>query len=323
VPTLYEVIGITPPTMLNGIPQKPIEGISFAYTFDDVKAKARHRTQYFEMGTNRGLYHDGWMASSISIIPWIPVHTGVEIDKNKWELYDTTKDFSQANDLAATNPQKLRELEDLWWAEAARYNVLPMDWRVAERFNSELAGRPSLGGNATTITYYPGQIGLPPDASPRILNKSWTLTADIEDAANADGMVVTHGGTEGGYGLYLRQGKPTFVYNYLSLERTDISSNAPVPAGKVQLKIDFAYEGGAKEFGKGATVTMSVNGTKVAEGHLTRTIPAQISIVEGLDVGQDVGSAIEFTYTLPFKFSGKIDKVTFDLDPKRRVASAK
>src|SRR5262249_40519866 len=214
VPTLYEVIGITPPTMLNGTPQKPIEGVSFAYTFDDARAKERHTTQYFEMGTNRGLYHDGWMASDLSIIPWEPTHKDVDPDAEKWELYNIDEDFSQANDLAAKNPQKLRELQDLWWAQAARYNVLPMDWRVAERFSAELAGRPSLGGDAKTLTFYPGQIGMPPDASPRILNKSWSITADINvPATGAEGMIVTQGGLEGGYGLYIRQGKPTFVYN--------------------------------------------------------------------------------------------------------------
>jgi len=313
VPTLYEVIGITPPAMLNGIAQKPIEGTSFAYTFDDPNAGERHRTQYFEMGTNRGLYHDGWMASSLSLIPWEPVHTGVDIDKNTWELYDVRKDFSQAEDVAASNPQKLRELQDLWWAEAAKYNVLPMDWRIAERMNSELAGRPSLGGPSKTITYYPGQIGLPPDASPRILNKSWTLTADVQDGAGGDGVIVTQGGNEGGYGLYLRQGKPTFVYNFLSLERTTIASAASLPAGKARVTVDFVYEGGPQELGKSARVTMSVNGTKVAEGRLTRTIPALISLVEGLDVGQDVGSAIDYTYRPPFAFTGRVDKVTFEI----------
>src|SRR5258705_13765419 len=180
VPTLYEVIGITPPTVLNGVPQKPLEGISFAYTFDDAKAKERHTTQYFELGTNRGLYHDGWMASVISIIPWEAVHKDFNPDKQKWELYNIDTDFSQANDLATANPQKLRELQDLWWAEAAKHNVLPMDWRVQERMNSELAGRPSLSGDTKTLTYYPGQVGLPPEASPRVLNKSWSVTADNE-----------------------------------------------------------------------------------------------------------------------------------------------
>src|SRR4030095_216081 len=202
VPTLYEVIGITPPDVLNGVTQKPIEGVSFAYTFDDAKAKERHTTQYFELGSNRGLYHDGWMASVISIIPWEAVHKDVDPDKQKWELYNIDKDFSQADDLAATNPQKLRELQDLWWAEAAKHHVLPLDWRI-ERLNAELMGRPSPSGHAKTLTYYEGQVGLPPEGSPRVLNKSWTLTADIEvpESGAADGMIATQGGIVGGYGL--------------------------------------------------------------------------------------------------------------------------
>src|SRR5262249_58624455 len=136
----------------------------------------------------------------------------------------------QADDLAATNPEKLRELQDLWWAEASKYNVLPLDWRVAERLNAELAGRPSLGGSANTLTYYAGQVGLPPEGSPRVLNKSWTLTADVEiPEGGAEGMIATQGGIVGGYGLYLRQGTPTFAYNYLALERTTVAAPEPVP----------------------------------------------------------------------------------------------
>jgi len=314
VPTLYEVIGITPPTELNGIPQKPIEGISFAYTFDDAQAKERHTTQYFELGVNRGMYHDGWMASALSFPPWQPVRTGFDPDKQKWELYNVKEDFSQANDLAAANPQKLRELQDLWWAEAAKYNVLPLDWRGIERFNAELMGRPSLAGDRKTFTYYPGQIGLPGEAAPRILNRSWTLTAEIEVPEGVvEGMIVTHGGLEGGYGLYVRDGRPTFVYNYLSVERYNVTSTTPLPKGKVQVKVNFAYSGKAGEFGKGATVTMTVNGTKVGEGELPKTIPVQISIGEGLDIGEDIGSPVGFTYKPPFPFTGKIEKVTVDL----------
>ena len=314
VPTLYEVIGITPPTELNGIPQKPIEGISFAYTFDDAQAKERHTTQYFELGVNRGMYHDGWMASALSFPPWQPVRTGFDPDKQKWELYNVKEDFSQANDLAAANPQKLRELQDLWWAEAAKYNVLPLDWRGIERFNAELMGRPSLAGDRKTFTYYPGQIGLPGEAAPRILNRSWTLTAEIEVPEGVvEGMIVTHGGLEGGYGLYVRDGRPTFVYNYLSAERYNVTSTTPLPKGKVQVKVNFAYSGKAGEFGKGATVTMTVNGTKVGEGELPKTIPVQISIGEGLDIGEDIGSPVGFTYKPPFPFTGKIEKVTVDL----------
>jgi arylsulfatase len=254
------------------------------------------------------------MASVISVIPWESVHKDVDVDKEKWELYNIDDDFSQANDLSASNPQKLRELQDLWWAEAAKYNVLPMDWRVQERMNSELAGRPSLGGDAKTVTYYAGQVGLPPEGSPRILNKSWTVTADVQiPASGADGMIVTQGGLVGGYGLYVRDGKPTFVYNFLSLDRTTIAGTSRLPTGKVQIKIDFAYHGGPNELGKPATVTVTVNGAKVAEGQVPRTIPATISIDEGLDIGEDVGSAVDFTYKLPFKFTGTIDKVTFVL----------
>jgi len=314
VPTLYEVIGITPPTELNGIAQKPIEGVSFASTFDDAKAKERHTTQYFEMGANRGLYHDGWMASALSFIPWTPNRSGFDPDKQKWELYDTTKDFSQAEDLAAANPQKLKELQDLWWSEARKYSVLPLDWRATERFDSEAMGRPSLAGNARTLTYYPGQIGMPPDASPRILNKSWTITADVDiPASGAEGMIVTDGGLEGGIGLYVRQGRPTFVYNFLSIERTTVTGNAPLPVGKVQVKVDFAYQGGPKEVGKPAVVSLFVNGGKVGEARLARTIPATLSIGEGLDIGEDVGSGVDFTYNPPFPFTGKIEKVVFEL----------
>jgi arylsulfatase A-like enzyme len=314
VPTLYEVVGVTPPLELNGVPQKPIEGISFAYTFDDSTAKSRRTTQYFEMAAARGLYHDGWMASAIAFVPWQPIRTGFDPDKQKWELYDITHDFSQADDVAAANPQKLRELQDLWWSEAAKYNVLPLDWRAVERLNSELMGRPSLSGDRRTFTYYPGQVALPNDAAPRILNRSWTLTADIDvPESGVEGMIATHGGLVGGYGLYVREGKLTFVYNYLALERYTVAATTPVPKGKVQIKIDFAYHGAVGELGKGATVSMTANGTKVAEGELPGTIPIQISLGEGFDIGMDVGSPVEFSYKLPFKFTGNIEKVTIDL----------
>jgi arylsulfatase A-like enzyme len=314
VPTLYEVIGITPPQELNGVTQKPIEGLSFAQTFADATAKSRRTTQYFELAVNRGLYHDGWMASATSFAPWEPNRSGFDPDTQRWELYHVEEDFSQADDLAAANPTKLRELQDLWWAEAAKHNVLPLDWRAAERLNAELMGRPSLTGDRTVFTYYPGQLGLPNDAAPRILNKSWTLTADVEvPDAGAEGMIVTHGGLVGGYGLYLRDGKPTFVYNYLALDRFTIAGQQPLPKGKVQLTVDFVYQGKTEERGKGATVTLTANGVKVAEGQLPRTIPLQISLGEGMDIGMDVGSAVDFTYTLPFAFTGTIDRVTIEV----------
>jgi arylsulfatase len=313
-PTLYELCGITPPLELNGVAQKPIEGMSFAFTLDDATAPSKRRTQYFELACNRGLYHDGWMASSPSFVPWDPVREQFDPDKAPWELYEIDKDFSQANDLAAAHPEKLRELQDMWWAEAAKYNVLPLDWRASERFNSEAMGRPSLVRGRNRIEYYPGTFGVPDAAAPPMLNKSWTITAEIElPDGKANGMIITHGGLEGGYGLYLRDGTPTFVYNYLSIDRPTVAATAPLAAGKTKLVVDFAYDGGGA--GKGGLITMTANGRKIAEGRLDRTIPVQISLGEGLDIGLDIGSPIDFTYDLPFAFTGKIEKVTVELKP--------
>jgi arylsulfatase len=313
VPTLYEVCGITAPTVLNGIPQKPIEGISFAYTFskDSANSKGRRVTQYFELGVNRGIYNDGWMASALSFAPWNPVRTGFDIDKQKWELYHIDEDFSQANDLAAKNPEKLRQMQDLWWVEAAKYNVLPLDWRATERFNSELMGRPSVIGKRKTMTYYPGIVGLPDAASPPMLNKSWTITADVDVPEKASGMIITHGGLEGGYGLYMRDGKVVFVYNFLSVDRPTFTSASAIAKGTHKIAVDFVYDGGG--FGKGGTITITDNGKTIASGRLAKTVPAQFSLGEGIDVGMDGGSPIDFTYKMPFKFTGKIEKVVIDL----------
>jgi arylsulfatase A-like enzyme len=312
VPTLYELCGVTPPTELNGVQQKPIEGISFAFTFDGAKAASLRKTQYFELAVNRGLYHEGWMASCPSFVPWVSTRDEFDPDKAKWELYKVDEDFSQANDLADKHPDKLRQLQDLWWVEAAKYSVLPLDWRAGIRLNSEAMGRPSLISGRTKMTYYPGTIGLPDGASPPMINKSWTITADIEvPDGKAEGMIVTQGGLEGGYGLYLRNGKPTFVYNCLSIDRPTFAARDPLPKGKTKLVVDFVYDGGGP--GKGGAITMSANGKKIVEGRLERTIPIQLSLGEGLDVGMDVGSAVDFTYKLPFAFTGKIEKVTVEL----------
>jgi arylsulfatase len=311
-PTIYEVCGVTPPSRIDGIEQKPIEGTSFAYTFDDSKAKERRTTQYFELGCNRGIYQDGWMASALSFPPWQAVRTAFDPDKQKWELYNVNEDFSQANDLAAQNPQKLRQLEDLWWVEAAKYNVLPLDWRAGERLNDEAMGRPSLIRGRKTIVYFPGTIGVPDAASPPMLNKSWTITADVEvPDSKAEGMIVTHGGVEGGYGLYLREGKPTFVYNYLGIDRPTFTAKDALAKGKATIVVDFKYDGSGA--GKGGAITMSANGKKIAEGRLEKTIPNKMSICEGLDIGMDVGSPVDFTFKLPFAFTGKIEKVAVEL----------
>jgi len=319
VPTLYEVCGVTAPRELNGVQQKDIEGVSFAFSFDQADAESRRRTQYFELGCNRGLYHDGWMASAPSFAPWEPNRADDWTpDKQVWELYKLDEDFSQAHDLAKQNPDKLRQLQDLWWAEASRYSVLPLDWRGTIRMNAEAMGRPSLVGNRTRATYYPGMLALPDAACLPMLNKSWTITAAIEVADDtAEGMIITHGGSEGGYGLYLKAGRPTFVYNYLGVERPSFSGDTPLGKGKATLGVRFDYDGGG--MGKGGTVTLTVDGATVASGRLERTVPIQFSITEGLDVGMDNGSAVDWTYRLPFHFTGRIEEVTVEVFPEKRA----
>ncbi len=318
VPTLYEVCGITAPRELNGVQQKDIEGVSFAFSFDQADAESRRRTQYFELGCNRGLYHDGWMASAPSFAPWEPNRADDWTpDKQVWELYKLDEDFSQAHDLAQQNPEKLRQLQDLWWAEASKYSVLPLDWRGTIRMNAEAMGRPSLVGDRTKATYYPGMLALPDAACLPMLNKSWTITAQIElPNDTAEGMIITHGGSEGGYGLYLKAGRPTFVYNYLGVERPSFSGDTPLGKGKATLGVRFDYDGGG--MGKGGTVTLTVNGDTVASGRLERTVPIQFSITEGLDVGMDNGSAVDWTYRLPFHFTGRIEEVTVEVFAEKR-----
>lgn len=314
VPTIYEATGITPPTMLNGIEQSPIEGASFLKSFDSKDAPETRKTQYFEILVNRGIYHDGWMASSRSFVPWSPVRGDFDPYTAKWELYDINKDFSQSEDLAARNPKKLKELEDLFWKEAEKNNVLPLDWRAVERLNAELQGRPSLAGKRNKYVYFPGQIALPDGASPPVLNKSFTVTMDFEIPEDgAEGMIFTNGGLTGGYGIYLRDGQAHFVYNMLAIERFTVKSEE-LPKGKVSLVMRLDYEGKEGERGKPASVTLTANGNEVGKGKLPRTVPLQFSLGEGVDVGTDTGSAIDFTYELPFTFTGTIEKVTVELD---------
>jgi len=316
VPTLYEAIGITPPEVLNGIRQKPIEGASFLASFNSAQAPEHRRTQYFELLVNRGIYHEGWLASSRSFVPWVPIRGEFDPLTAKWELYNLDEDFSQAVNLADRHPDKVRELEAIFWKEAEKYNVLPLDWRAVERLSSELQGRPTLAGKRTRLEYFPGQIALPLGAAPQVLNKSFRIDSELEiPAAGAEGMVFTIGGLTGGLGLYLREGRAHFVYNMLAIDRYDIESS-PLPAGKMTLTVDVTYKGQPGRLGGPATVRLLANGKPVGEGELPKTVPLQFSLGEGLDIGLDTGSAIDFTYKLPFAFTGKIDKVTFDLGAK-------
>ena len=321
MPTILEAAGIPAPDMLNGVPQKPIEGVSMIYSFSNATAPDRRKMQIFELVSNRGMYQDGWMASSLASIPWSVTRTGYDPDKAKWELYNIDQDFSQANDLAAQNPEKLKALVDLWWAEAARENVLPLDWRAVERISDQITGRPSLAKGRNNFVYDTPLVALPEASAPDLKNKSFTITAEGEVPADGgDGMIFTQGGITAGWGFYLQKGKLVGVHNYIGLERYRVVSTENVPTGKVTLTLDFKYDGGG--MGKGGTLTLLANGKRIGQGRVEKTAGAKYSLYEGQDIGEDSGSPVDFSYTPPFRFSGKLERVTVELKAEPATSSA-
>lgn len=311
-PTIYEAVGVEFPDILNGVPQKPLDGVSLVYTFDDAKAPDRRRTQYFEMLINRGIYHDGWWAAARAGIPWESDPRPLNPDSVTWELYNLNDDFTQANNLAEKEPEKLAQLQELWWAEAAQNDVLPLDGRKTERLNGELQGRPSLTSKRTSFTYYPGMLALPAGSAPNLLNKSFAIVADIEAGKSGnDGAILSIGGSDGGYGLYVRDNKPVFVGNFLGRSYARATSKSPLPAGKVNLRAEFAYDGGG--LGKGGTLSLFVNEQKVGEAKMKQTQAITLGLGGALDVGADTGSAVDEVYTPPYKFPGAISEVQVDL----------
>jgi len=279
------------------------------YTFDDAKAPSTHRTQYFEMFANRALYSNGWVAATTPpLAPWAVGKT-IDVDDYKWELYDITKDFSQSDDLAAKEPKKLRELQEQFWIEAAKYNVLPLDNSKIERMNVD--NRPSLTRGRAVFSYYPGMTRIPEGSAPSILNKSFKIGADVEiPAGGAEGVLATQGGRFNGWGLYLLQGKPVFHYNTVGVYRYTIAAPDRLAPGPHTIVLDFAYEGG---LGKSGTATLIVDGNQVAQGKIDRTIPFRISADETLDIGEDTGTPVSEDYQVPFKFTGTLKKVAIQL----------
>ena len=307
-PTILEATGLPEPKSVNGTVQTPIEGVSMAYTFDDPKAESRHRVQYFEMFGNRAIFADGWFAGTIHKAPWEPGPRAALL-QDRWELYDTRKDFSLSSDLAASNPGKLKELQDLFMAEAVKYHVLPIDDRGIERLNAELAGRPDLMGKRTSLTLHAGMTGMSENAFINVKNRSVTITADLEiPAAGANGVILAQGGRFGGWSLHLKSGKLAYSYNLLGLKRTTVASRQPVPAGKATVRMDFAYDGGG--LAKGGLVTLFVNEKKVAQGRLEQTQPLAFSIDDATDVGMDEGTPVVEDYQpRDTRFTGTIKKV--------------
>ena len=326
VPTILEATGIPAPDVVDGIPQKPIEGTSFAYTFDKANANvpSRHHTQYFEMMGDHAIYHDGWIASTkVMRPPWV---TAGPVSQDPasfpYELYDLTHDWTQANNVAAKYPDKVKEMDKLFWQEAAKYQVMPLDATVATRL---IAPRPSLSAGRTHFTWDGPITGTPNGDAPSILNASYTFTAEVEvpqDGGN--GMIVTQGGRFGGYGFYVLKGKPTFTWNLVDLQRVKWQSADPLTPGKHTLEFGFKYNGlgmGTLAFnnisgiGQGGTGVLKVDGKVVATQTMEHTLPLILQWDENFDIGSDTETPVDDQdYQTPFAFNGKLTKLTLNID---------
>ncbi|QDU43907.1 Arylsulfatase [Symmachiella dynata] len=309
-PTILEIIGVEAPAQFNGIAQKPIEGVSMVYTFDDADAKDRRTTQYFEMLGNQGIYHNGWMASAIRGVPWFSENEPGDLLNMPWELYHIDEDYSQANNLVKQHPEKLAELVKQFFAEAAKYNVLPLDDRKTERLNVE--NRPSLTAGRKSFTY-PNLLRLPEGAAPDLKHRNHTIIAKatIPDGG-ADGMLFTQGGRFAGYGFYILDGKLIYDYNLVGVDQYTIKSKENVPTGDVTLRV--VYKSDANKPFAGATVTLFANDKQLAEGRVEKSIPNRVTLDETMDFGFDTGTPVADDYELPFKFAGKLKSVTIELE---------
>ncbi|HXK24564.1 MAG TPA: arylsulfatase [Myxococcota bacterium] len=326
VPTILEAAHIRAPSVVDGIPQKPIEGVSMVYTFDKKNANApsTHKTQYFEMFGDHAIYHEGWIASTkVMRPPWdISGGLGADPATYPWELYDLSKDWTQSDDVAAKNPAKLKELQDLFWTEAAKYQVLPLDATVVTRL---ITPRPSITAGRNVFTWTAPLTGTPNGDAPSILNASYHFEAAIEvPQGGGEGMLITQGGRFAGYGFYLLAGKPVFTWNLVDLERIKWESPEALKPGKHTLAFDFQYDGlgmGTLAFnsmsgiGRSGTGVLSVDGKAVVTKKMERTIPLILAWDENLDVGSDTGTSVDDQdYQVPFAFTGKIDKITLTID---------
>ena len=311
-PTVLEAAGLPEPKVVNGTKQVPIEGVSMVYTFDHAKANSRHQTQYFEILGNRAIYHEGWLAGTVHRAPWDFKPT-TTLDNDTWELYDSRSDFSLANNLAAKNPVKLKELQNLFLKESVKNHVLPLDDRTLERFNPALVGRPDLMAGRTTLTVYEGMTGMSENAFINTKNRSHTITAEVEiPQGDANGVILAQGGRFGGWSLYFKDGKPTYTYNFLGLQRFDIVASQPIAAGKATIRFEFSYDGGG--VGQGGLGTIVVNGGKVAEGLIEHTQCCAFSLDDAADVGMDEGTPVTEAYKQQGNsFTGKINSVTIEL----------
>jgi arylsulfatase len=309
-PTVLEAAHLPMPTLVEGVQQTPMHGVSMKYSFDDPKAAERHTTQYFEILGNRGIYHHGWVACTKHRTPW-KTKPDCSFADDVWELYDTTKDWSESKNVAKDNPEKLAELQTLFLLEADRYLVTPLDDRSVERFNPELAGRPALIKGDKQILF-PGMKRLSENSVIVIKNKSHAITANIVVAQGkkAEGTIVSQGGKFGGWSLYAKNGKAKYCYNYMSLESFYVESDREIPAGEHQVRMEFTYDGGG--LGKGGTAALFIDGKKAGEGRVKATAMAIFSCDETLDLGEETGTAVADDCTVPNRFNSAIQLVQID-----------
>jgi arylsulfatase len=310
-PTILEAIGIPEPKSVDGTRQYPMDGVSLLDAIDHPDAPERHTTQYFEMFGNRAIYDHGWVACTRHSIPWLMAPLP-PLDQDRWELYHVAEDFSEANDLAASNPDKLKELQEIFLKEAIRNHVLPIDDRRSERFDPEIAGRPDLLGGRTSMTLYEGMKGISENAFINLKNKSHRITADVVvPAGGANGVLIAQAGRFGGWSLYMKGGKARYTYNYGGLERTTIESPAVLPPGRHTLRYEFIWGGGAP--GTGGTGRLSVDGKPAGEKTIVRMMPYAYSADEGADVGVDMETPVTEDYKEGDNaFSGRIEKIVVE-----------
>ena len=309
-PTVLQAAGIPEPSTVHGVTQRPYEGTAMNYSFDDAGAEEQHTTQYFEMLGNRAIFHKGWTAVAKHKDPWTGSTHG--LDDDVWELYNVEEDWTQSNDLAAKEPERLAHLQRLFLIQAARFNVLPLDIRSAERMNPDIAGRPSLI-TADSQTFYPGMRRMSENSTINIKNKSFTVTAQVNVPQDGvDGVLIAQGGAYGGWSFYAHGGLLKFAYNLLGISTDIIASDSAAPAGDHELRAHFAYDGGG--YGKGGTITFHVDGDQIGEGRIERTLPYQFSFDETVDVGCDLASPVSSDYgATGNEFTGVLKKVRIDL----------
>lgn len=310
-PTVLEAAGLPHPTFVNGVQQKPIEGASMVYSFRSADAPDRRETQYFEMMGNRGIYHKGWTAGTKHRTPWETESSSLPpFDSDRWELYDTMKDWSQSRDLAVEYPDKLRELQRLWLIEAVKYNVVPLDDRYAERANPTLAGRPQLVKGKRQILF--GGMGrLTENSIVDYKNQSHAVTAELLiPSTPASGVIIAIGGIIGGWSLYTKAGKLKYCYNFFGLEQYSIEGSEVLPAGKHQIRMEFAYDGGG--IAKGGGVTLYLDGRPIGAGRVEQTEPFVFSADETCDIGFESASPVTTDYDAT-EFNGEVNWVEIDV----------